>query len=180
MQRWPRFAATRAPPAPYPAWFLETPGGGTYDCAVGYARECVNFETSRKEAETIALVNLAKCVRVHIAGEHAFESAPRGRVYRGSSIRERVDSLLVEGLAAVAVYSEPVLTNGMMITLASTTGTTSRSRGPTRSSRGSRSSVAIMIIAKGPITCSRVAAAPRPSTAEIHSRRQGGGSDFVW
>lgn len=107
-------------PAPYPVWFLEAPGAGTYDCAVGYARQYVNLETSRKEAETNALVNLAKCVRVHIAGEHAFESVPRGKVYRGSSIREHVDSLLVESLAAEAVYSEPVLTNGMMITLAST------------------------------------------------------------
>jgi hypothetical protein len=111
---------TTLPPAPYPAWFLTAPGGGAYDCAVGYAREYVNLETSRKEAEANALANLAKCIRVHIAGEHAFESAPRGRVYRGSNIRERVDSLLVENLAETVVYSEPVLTNGMVITLAST------------------------------------------------------------
>jgi hypothetical protein len=107
-------------PDPYPIWFLEAPSTGTQDCAVGYARTYRNLETSRQEAEANALLNLAKGLRVHISGEHAFESVPRGKAYRGSNIREHVDPQLVESLSDQVVYAEPILTNGMMITLAST------------------------------------------------------------
>jgi len=109
-------------PDPYPIWFLEMPDSGGGAPAVGYARLYLDLEVSLAEAETDAVLSLARGRRLSIAGEHAFESVSGGTAFRGSNIRETVTPSLFASVAAGAAFLDSVVTNGMVLVLAGPAG----------------------------------------------------------
>ena len=118
-ERGPDPSSSR-PTEPYPAWFLQTPGGGERPLAVGYAPAYETPENAFREAREDALRNLAMGVRVRIRGEHAFESVVEGTAYRGSNIKESVEESILESLAEDVAYLDSTVVNGTTLVLAGT------------------------------------------------------------